>query len=289
MLHAMGVPSVTVDVGEVTVVVVSAEDAERARSELAKYERENEGAAPPEATPPISRGVAAAVAFGWLVALVAVLQLNGAFGFDWWSAGMADAGLIRHGAWWRAVTALCLHADLLHLTANVIFGALFGVMLAQSVGSGIAWLGFVLSGAVGNWLNAWAQSPSHRSIGASTAVFGILGIQVAYDWMQRGRLHYGRVRRWAPIFMGLVLLAWLGGGGGGGHIDTGDIPQALRNVGAVQRIDVGAHILGFGAGVGLGALLGLHKGPLRVSRFGQALLGGVAIALVALAWALALR
>jgi membrane associated rhomboid family serine protease len=41
------------------------------------------------------------------------------------------------------VTALGLHLDLLHLAGNLAFGTVFGVMLAQSIGFGLAWLTFV--------------------------------------------------------------------------------------------------------------------------------------------------
>ena len=38
-------------------------------------------------------------------------------------------GRVTGGEWWRAVTALFLHADALHLAGNVIFGAAFGYRL----------------------------------------------------------------------------------------------------------------------------------------------------------------
>jgi rhomboid protease GluP len=56
------------------------------------------------------------------------------FSQDWWSAGAAQAGLIADGEWWRAVTALGLHADLSHLASNLAFGSLLGLLLAQILG-----------------------------------------------------------------------------------------------------------------------------------------------------------
>ena len=41
-------------------------------------------------------------------------------GSRWFEVGSASADLIWRGAWWRAITALTLHADLLHLAGNVV-------------------------------------------------------------------------------------------------------------------------------------------------------------------------
>lgn len=289
MLQAVGVASGTVQNEGQHVLIVRLEDAERARAEIEKYTRENQGWPPREEAPPmISQGVNAAIVFAGVLVLCYLAQRRESFGFDWWSAGRADAELIQGGEWWRSLTALCLHGDLLHLAGNVVFGALFGVILAQSVGSGLAWLAFVITGGIGNWLNAWLQDPSHSSIGASTAVFGMLGVQVAYEWMRRRQLRYNRLRRWAPIVMGAALLAWLGGGAQ--NIDPNDVPKKLDDLNvAIQRIDVWAHVLGFAAGLGLGGLLGLRKWPnLRMAGM-QPAFAGAAIGMIAVAWYFALR
>jgi hypothetical protein len=150
-----------------------------------------------------------------------LLQRHRAFGLDWWEAGMSRAGLIRDGEWWRTLTALSLHADPLHLVGNLVFGLVFGFLTGQLLGWGLAWSGMLLAGALGNALNALIHSPSHASIGASTAVFATLGILAAYSWKQRRHL----VNRWLPFGGGVALLAFLGMGGG--------------------RTDIFAHVTGF--------------------------------------------
>jgi membrane associated rhomboid family serine protease len=114
-----------------------------------------------------------------------VLKRNQAFSLDWWRAGMSHAGLIQEGEWWRAVTALSLHADTVHLAGNLGFGLVFGFLAGQLLGWGRAWFGMVFAGALGNALNAFVQAPSHASVGASTAVFATLGILAAYSWTRR--------------------------------------------------------------------------------------------------------
>jgi membrane associated rhomboid family serine protease len=261
VLHALGIDSAIVELDGRHVVAVSAEDAPRARAEIDKYDREN----PPvfaerDASPPLSWGIAAAAVYA---AVLAIFWHGGAY-----EAGRADAAAIRAGAWWRAITALTLHADVPHIAGNLLFGSIFGIMLAESVGFGVCWLGFVLTGALGNLANAWIQPPSHLAVGASTGIFGMLGMQVAFDAMRRGA-RQGKLRRWAPFVVGAGMLAWLGGGRPG------------------EPIDVGAHVLGFLAGIALGTILG--RPSLRIPRTAavQGAIGIVAIALVAATWYLA--
>src|SRR5207244_553503 len=68
------------------------------------------------------------------------------------------------------------HADVGHLLANLIAGSILAVFLAQILGGGVTWLSVLASGAIGNAVNALFQPPSHTAIGASTAVFGAIGI-----------------------------------------------------------------------------------------------------------------
>lgn len=76
---------------------------------------------------------------------------------------------------WRAVTALTLHADMSHLTTNAMGIGAFGLLLSRRTGLGVAVAVAVAGGAVGNVLNAYALSPTYHWVGASTAVFALLG------------------------------------------------------------------------------------------------------------------
>ncbi|MFA7402655.1 MAG: rhomboid family intramembrane serine protease [Pelobacteraceae bacterium] len=144
--------------------------------------------------------------------------------------GAAHAEKILDGQWWRLVTALTLHGDLTHLLSNLTIGGLFIILLCRELGSGLAWSLLLGSGTLGNLLNALVQSPAHRSVGASTAVFGAVGILAAIS-MVRYRHHLQR--RWfIPVASGLALLALLGTEG--------------------KNTDLGAHLFGFGCGVVLG-------------------------------------
>jgi membrane associated rhomboid family serine protease len=149
---------------------------------------------------------------------------------DWIALGSAQATEIRNGQWWRLVTALTLHADWVHLSGNLCIGGIFVIFLCSELGSGLAWSLLLGSGVLGNLANAWVQSPDHSSVGASTAVFGTVGILAAISLVRYRRQ---RQRRWVlPVAAALALLALLGTEG--------------------KNTDLGAHLFGFIFGVGLG-------------------------------------
>lgn len=189
-------------------------------------------------------------------------------GVDWTRAGATGGRWISRGEWWRAFTALTLHADVPHVVGNAALGGLFVALLARASGTGVAWLTFVLAGGLGNYVNAWVRGPYRSSIGASTAVFGVLGALVAWQFMvQRESTRRDRIRRWAPIVFGVTLLAYLG---------SGD-----------ETTDVLSHLFGFLAGALLGVLDGHFLARRRVGTSWQRTALGTALGLLVVAWALA--
>jgi membrane associated rhomboid family serine protease len=282
VLHARGLRAALADDGADQVLLVPAAEAERAAYEVERYRAENAGWPPREAPfAPVSEGVHAALAYVGLLALMFHFQVVERFGVDWERIGLADARAILGGEPWRAWTALTLHADLTHLAGNAVLGALMGWILAQSTGVAVAWWGFVIAGGLGNLANALILGAEHRSLGASTAVFGMLGLQAAFEWTRRRDLGYRRWRRWASAVMGVTLLAWLGAGGA--HVED------ARSLEGLERIDVTAHALGFAVGALLGLALGFAPpAALRLSAARQGWLAASAALALALAWALAI-
>lgn len=153
-------------------------------------------------------------------------------------AGRADAALILDGEWWRCVTALMLHADAGHLLSNIGTLLVLAPLVARRLGSGLCWLFFLSSGALGNAANAWMQAPHHVSVGASTGVFGLVGVLAAGAvWAESGHRRPGIL---ASVGFGLGFLALLGMGEG--------------------RIDIGAHVFGLLAGGLLGGCPWVWRG-----------------------------
>ncbi len=266
VLAAVDVPCRLVPGRERVGLFVHSGDVERALYELSEYRRENR-ARPLPALRPASEGVDAALVAAALLVVAHVAAMRQLFGIDWVDIGYAGAGLIRDGQWWRAVTALSLHADFGHLASNVVAGALIGVLLAQVLGPGLTWLAIIVAGGLGNGLNALLQPAAHASIGASTAVFAALGMLSALMWRRALPLWRRGLRRWVPLAAGVALLAMLGTGG--------------------ERTDLGGHAFGFVVGVAAGT--GLHLAAERIPKRkgAQIAYGAAALALWVATWALA--
>lgn len=259
------------------VLTVPREEEAAARDELAAYAgdlRRRRGVEPlPE---PIDSGAAGALGYAFLIGLVYLFERRGAFGLDWREAGVNASDRVFDGELWRSITSLFLHADVPHLASNLFFGVLFGVLLAHAVGSGLAWSSILVAGAIGNLANDAFQAGVHRSIGASTAVFAAVGLLVGVESIRRRRFSVGPARRFGPIMLGAVLLAWFGGAGG-------------QEGSGRSTVDVGAHVMGFVSGLSLSGLLAViaARVPLRDVRV-QTAGGALACALALAAWAVAL-
>lgn len=231
VLASQGIESRVRAAGHGFALEVAPGEGERATRVLTVYEAEN----------PATRHEAAALWKGDIQAGIAVPALLLAFYFvtgprdpdvPWFERGAADAARILDGELWRTVTALTLHADLSHVAANAITGAIFLTAACHVLGPGVAVALSLAAGAGGNLVNAWLHGSHHVSVGASTAVFGAVGLLGGAGVMRRLRRgSWGRAAL-APIAASLGLLAMLGASG--------------------EQVDLWAHLFGLGVGAVLG-------------------------------------
>jgi membrane associated rhomboid family serine protease len=85
--------------------------------------------------------------------------------------------LVADGDWWRIVTAGFLHAGLLHIAFNMYFLYFMGRLLEPAIGKlrfGLIYFVSLLGGSFG----ALVASPNAVTVGASGAVFGLLGAAI---------------------------------------------------------------------------------------------------------------
>ncbi|TVM32558.1 rhomboid family intramembrane serine protease [Oceanidesulfovibrio marinus] len=171
------------------------------------------------------------------------------FALAWREAGVADCMRIQvMGEWWRAVTALTLHADAGHLLTNALFGGVFFYLVTRRVGAALGWWSILFTGVVGNLINCRVSGYDHVSLGASTAVLGAVGVLAGIGAAEAGigvllvsgphESFWKRAWRGVllPLAMGVALLAFLGAGEG--------------------NIDLGAHFFGFVCGIVPGMIAG---------------------------------
>ncbi|TVP80275.1 MAG: rhomboid family intramembrane serine protease [Puniceicoccaceae bacterium] len=193
-------------------------------------------------------------------------------------AGRCDSlAMVDSGQWARAITGMTLHGDVIHLASNLVAGLGFAYCVARFFGAPAAWLLILLSGFLGNVLTAWVYYPeAHYSIGASTAVFGALGLLTGVGfWVAlTERQQSWSMPRWLiPILAGLTLLGLVGIGDGSLH----------------GLVDVAAHISGFFCGLIIGVIGAIFQNTFVSLQAKRQWLGAFCLAVIAGAWVLRLQ
>jgi membrane associated rhomboid family serine protease len=158
-------------------------------------------------------------------------NLNGT-GNRIYEKGVLYGPLVADGEWWRLFTAMFLHYGPLHLGLNMLALWWFGSAVETVLGRGRYLLLYIVSGLAGS-AGALIANPNALTVGASGAIFGILGAAFV---LERQRTY--------------VL------GGGAGALIVLNIIFSL----AVPGISIGGH---------LGGLAGGAIGTLALSRFGR--------------------
>ena len=269
VLTAVGVPNVVDFDGFHYVIRVEASLADIALAHLERYAAESRPPPPLPPPPRLNPFAWVGVALYVLVLLIVALSVAaGLWRLDAFDVGAIDAARVKSGEWWRAITALTLHVDGAHLAANIAGGVWFAYLAARQLGSGVTWLLTVLGAGLANLLESLVGPATHHSVGASTAVFTVLGILAAYSWRTRFSYPQRWARRWAPLIAGVLLLGWMGSEG--------------------EHTDVVAHVAGFVVGTGLGVLIAVPRVRQALTGVSQWATGAAALAVVAIAWTLAL-
>jgi membrane associated rhomboid family serine protease len=155
------------------------------------------------------------------------------------------------GEWYRIVTSGFLHAGLMHIGFNMLILWILGRLVEPAIGSGRYLLLYVvalLSGALGVML----LDPGSLTVGASGAVFGLMGAAVVID-------RYAGIDPWRSgigptIAINLLFTFLIPGISIGGHIGglVGGALGALILVGGTRRLGSSAAATALCAAFGLG-------------------------------------
>ena len=97
--------------------------------------------------------------------------------------GMKDRGGLHAGELWRLVTPIFIHAGVLHLAVNMYSLFVIGPAVERFFGRVRLLVVYLLSGVSGVVLSL-ALNPG-RSVGASGAIFGLLGALTAFVYEHR--------------------------------------------------------------------------------------------------------
>ena len=146
--------------------------------------------------------------------------------------GAKDNYFIVEGEVWRLLTAVFLHVDLFHIGFNSYALLIFGPQVERRYGRARFLLIYILGGLAGSAFS-FLLSPN-PSVGASGAIFGLIGVVGAYLFRYRDRLAAGQARLTNIISVIAYNLLY-------GFI--------------MARVDNWAHIGGLTAGLALGWLM----------------------------------
>lgn len=164
-------------------------------------------------------------------------QNGGSLFFDGALIGRAFDGTeligVGEGEWWRLLTSAFLHGGIIHLGMNMLMLWWIGAPMEQAIGRARFLALYVVSGLAGSAGALLLTEQNQLTVGASGAIFGILGAALVFE-RQRNYVLGGSAL--SIIVLNLVLTF------------------------AVPNISIGGHI---------GGLIGGALGALALTQFGR--------------------
>jgi len=139
---------------------------------------------------------------------------------------------IQEGQVYRFVTPIVLHGGILHLASNLFFQCRVGFIFELRWGLANYILTYVLTGIGASYFSC-LMSPNSISVGASGALFGLIGADISYLIMNWQYLPGSEKYQELCIVICILIINFLFGmtGGGEGSIDNsahfGGVPHSL--------------------------------------------------------------
>jgi membrane associated rhomboid family serine protease len=201
----------------------------------------------------------ALVAANVLVYLITVGQGGGLNqpGGQAFERGALVGVLVADGDWYRLVSAMFLHASAIHLAFNMLALWWLGSVVEQALGTWRYLLIYFASGLAGSAGALLLSGPLAITVGASGAIYGILGALLILEYLSTGRL--------AGPALTLIVL---------------NLAITLT----IPNISIGGHVGGLVGGVLATLALTQVRRVTRSALVGPALVGLVAVASVAVAY-----
>jgi membrane associated rhomboid family serine protease len=169
---------------------------------------------------------------------------------------------IHDGQWYRLLTPMLLHGGVLHIAFNMYALWIFGPTIEEAVGRAWYLAAFLITGFAASATSYAFSACNIVGVGASGAIFGIVGVLFVYLYRRRKEQFIGAYLNQLLVILGINLLFGL----------------------AVPNIDLWAHGGGFVSGALLGMALDRRPaaaGGQLVRLVGALIVVGLALALVA--------
>jgi len=198
------------------------------------------------------------VALNVLVYLVTVSQGGGLSqpGGKVFEEGALVGVLVQDGEWWRLVSAMFLHGSVLHLAFNMFALYWLGSVVEDALGTLRFVLVYFAAGLAGSAGALLLSSAFAITVGASGAIYGILGALLVLEYLATGSF--------AGQAMGLIVLN-------------------LALTFAIPNISIGGHLGGLVGGIACTFALARTRYH-SAKALGPALVVGVAVASLVVAY-----
>ncbi len=144
--------------------------------------------------------------------------------------------VIENHELYRLITAMFLHADGIHSFSNMVALLIFGAVVELTYSKIEFLLIYFVSGFVGNLFSLFLLSPYTISLGASGAIFGLIGAAFIVIALDEDK---------TLIYLGLIYIAYF-------------LLMSFR-----PNINLWAHLFGLIGGLSLGYLFGVKKKRLK--------------------------
>ena len=196
-------------------------------------------------TAPATVGLVALNVFVYLVTVYQGAGVSQPGGQVFNDGALVGALIYTDGDWYRLVTAMFLHASLLHLAFNMLALYWLGTIVEHALGSWRFLLLYLDSGIAGSAGALVLSNPTAVTVGASGAIYGIMGALLVLEYRATGSF--------AGQALGLIVLN-------------------LALTFAIPNISVGGHLGGLAGGI-LATFALAHFRYARPRSLGPALVG----------------
>ena len=124
---------------------------------------------------------------------------------------------VASGAWWQVVTNAFTHLDVIHIAFNMVALYVLGPQLESVLGRARFLALYLVSALTSSAIVAWFSDPYVTTMGASGAIFGMMGAVLLIAWKHNGDVR--SILVWLGVnvaitFMGSGYISWQGHLGG---------------------------------------------------------------------------
>jgi membrane associated rhomboid family serine protease len=167
--------------------------------------------------------------------------------------------LVHHGDWWRLITSAFLHASVIHIAFNMLALWWLGSPVEMVLGR-VRFIGLYLVSGLAGAAGALVANPNAVTVGASGAIFGLLGAGLILEWQATGSIAGNYL---TLILINLAISFAVPGISIGGHV--GGLIGGILATLAFARFGRGHAAYGKLGLLGIASLLAIAAGSVLIS------------------------